>query len=176
MPRDATLRKLADYFGISPEELTGSTGPAQRKPPARWLPEDAVLIDQDAFHTIPILGRISAGLPLYAEQHIEGYTVTDLNGGAEYFALRVRGDSMDALGIRDGYTIIVRLQDEVENGQVAVVMVGDEDATVKRFYANGSTVTLMPQSTNPSHQPQIYDTAKTSIKVIGRVVEVKFTL
>lgn len=176
MPRDATLRKLADYFGISPEELTGSTGPAQRKTPARWLPKDAVLIDQDAFHTIPILGRISAGLPLYAEQHIEGYTVTDLNGGAEYFALRVRGDSMDALGIRDGYTIIVRLQDEVENGQVAVVMVGDEDATVKRFYANGTTVTLMPQSTNPAHQPQIYDTAKTSIKVIGRVVEVKFTL
>lgn len=175
-PKDTTIRKIANYFGISPEDLTGSTGPAQKKAPARWLPKDAVLIDQDAFHTIPILGRISAGLPLYAEQHIEGYTVTDLNGGAEYFALRVRGDSMDALGIRDGYTIIVRLQDEVENGQVAVVMVGDEDATVKRFYANGSTVTLMPQSTNPAHQPQIYDTAKTSIKVIGRVVEVKFTL
>ena len=170
-PNDATLRKLADYFGVSPEELTGSTGPAQRKTPARWLPEDAVLIDQDAFHTIPILGRISAGLPLYAEQHIEGYTVTDLNGGAEYFALRVRGDSMDALGIRDGYTIIVRLQDEVENGQVAVVMVGDDDATVKRFYANGSTVTLMPQSTNPAHQPQIYDPRKVPVRVLGKVIE-----
>lgn len=47
---------------------------------------------------------------------------------------------------------------------------------MKRFYATGSTVTLMPQSTNPEHQPQIYDTAKTPIRVIGRVVEVKFTL
>ena len=179
MPTPANVLKLADHFGISPEALTGSTGPAQKKSsvyPVSVLPKDAVLIDQDAFHTIPILGRISAGLPLYAEQHIAGYTVTALNGGAEYFALRVRGDSMDAMGIRDGYTIIVRLQDEVENGQVAVVMVGDDDATVKRFYANGSTVTLMPQSTNPAHQPQIYDTAKTSIKVIGRVVEVQSTL
>lgn len=179
MPTVANVHKIADYFGISPEELTGSTGPAQKKGSINHsigLPKGAVLIDHDAFHTIPILGRISAGLPLYAEQHIEGYTVTDLNGGAEYFALRVHGDSMDALGIRDGYTIIVRIQDEVDNGQVAVVMVGDEDATVKRFYAHGSTVTLMPQSTNPSHQPQIYDTAKTSIKIIGRVVEVKFTL
>lgn len=133
-------------------------------------------INPENFHRIPILGRISAGMPLYAEQHIEGYTLTDLNGGAEYFALRVSGDSMNAARIQDGDVLIVRRQDEVENGQVAVVMVGDEDATVKRFYATGSTVTLMPQSTNPEHQPQIYDTSKTKIRVIGRVVKVEFTL
>ena len=133
-------------------------------------------LDLGTFHRIPILGRISAGLPLYAEQHIEGYTVTDLNGGAEYFALIVRGDSMDALGIKDGYRIIVRRQEEVENGEVAVVMVGQDDATVKRFYASGSAVTLVPQSTNPGHQPQFYDTAKTPVKVIGKVVKVEFTL
>lgn len=133
-------------------------------------------INPENFHRIPILGRISAGMPLYAEQHIEGYTLTDLNGGAEYFALRVSGDSMNAARIQDGDVLIVRRQDEVENGEVAVVMVGDEDATVKRFYATGSTVTLMPQSTNPEHQPQIYDTSKTTIRVIGRVVKVEFTL
>ena len=83
---------------------------------------------------------------------------------------------MNALGIQDGYRIIVRRQDEVENGEVAVVMVGDEDATVKRFYASGDTVTLVPQSTNPEHRPQIYDTTKTHIRVIGRVVKVEFTL
>ena len=59
-------------------------------------------------HRIPILGRISAGLPLYAEEHIEGYTLTDLNGGAEYFGLRVSGDSMNALRINEGDIIIVR--------------------------------------------------------------------
>lgn len=55
-------------------------------------------------------------------------------------------------------------------------MVGDEDATVKRVYATGTTVTLMPQSTNPAHQPQIYDPAKTPVRIIGRVVRVEHDL
>ena len=138
------------------------------------LPPSAAPIDLTSRHRIPILGRIAAGLPLYAEQNIEGYTLTDLNGGAEYFALRVTGDSMNAARIEDGDVIIVRRQDEVENGELAVVMVGDDDATVKRFYSTDSTVTLMPQSRNPIHQPQIYDLEKTKIKVLGKVVKVEF--
>lgn len=173
------LPQIAEALGTTTEYLLTGSGPKQKRAVSESdtaLPKDAEHIDLETFHRIPILGRISAGLPLYAEQHIEGYTVTDLNGQAEYFALVVHGDSMNALGINDGYRIIVRRQDTVENGEVAVVMVGDEDATVKRFYATGSTVTLMPQSTNPEHQPQIYDTSKTKIRVIGRVVKVEFTL
>lgn len=121
-------------------------------------------------HTIPILGRVSAGLPLYAEEHIEGYTATDLNGGAEYFALRVQGDSMNALRISDGDILIVRRQDFADNGDIAVVLINDEDATVKRFYQEGSTVILYPQSTNPVHQPQRYDLASTRVRILGKVV------
>ena len=164
------IKAMALLFGVPASYLIDpDSAPAP-------LPEGAVPLDGAHFHRIPILGRISAGLPLYAEEHVDGYTYTDLNGGAEYFALRVRGDSMDALGIRDGYMIVVRRQDEVENGEVAVVLVGDEDATVKRFFATNSTVTLMPQSTNPIHSPQIYDPRRTPIRVLGKVVEVKFTL
>ena len=152
------------------------TTKTEKNKPQQSLLNDAQPLDLGTFRRIPILGRISAGLPLYAEQHIEGYTVTDLNGGVEYFALIVHGDPMDALGIKDGYRIIVRRQEEVENGEVAVVMVGQNDATVKRFYASGSAVTLVPQSTNPEHQPQFYDTTKTPVKVIGKVVKVEFTL
>lgn len=173
------LPQIADALGTTTEYLLTGNGPKQKKAVSESdtaLPKGAERIDLGTFHRIPILGRISAGLPLYAEQHIEGYTLTDLNGGAEYFALRVSGDSMNAARIQDGDILIVRRQEEVENGEVAVVMVGDEDATVKRFYATGSTVTLMPQSTNPTHQPQIYDTATTPIRVIGKVVEVKITL
>jgi len=172
------LPQIAEALDTTTEYLLTGNGSKKEIDPATrsGLPDGAIPISPGTYHRIPILGYISAGLPLYAEQHIEGYTVTDLNGGAEYFALRVHGDSMNALGINDGYLIIVRRQDEVENGQVAVVMVGDGDATVKRFYATESTVTLMPQSTNPEHQPQIYDTGKTPIRIIGRVVEVKFTL
>lgn len=140
------------------------------------LPSNATPLDVHSFHRIPILGRIAAGLPLYAEQNIEGYTLTDLNGGAEYFALRVKGDSMNAARIQEGDVLIVRRQEEVENGEVAVVMVGEDDATVKRFYSAGNTVTLMPQSTNPQHQAQMYDLRKTKIKVLGKVVKVEFSV
>lgn len=173
------LPQIAEALGTTTEYLLTGNGPKQKRAVSESdtaLPKGAERIDLGTFHRIPILGRISAGLPLYAEQHIEGYTLTDLNGGAEYFALRVSGDSMNAARIQDGDILIVRRQEEVENGEVAVVMVGDEDATVKRFYATGSTVTLMPQSTNPTHQPQIYDTTTTPIRVIGKVVEVKITL
>ena len=61
--------------------------------------------------------------------------------------------------------------EQVENGEIAVVMVGDEDATVKRFFRGKGIVTLMPQSTNPEHTPQIYDPTKTPVKVIGRVMQ-----
>ncbi len=122
---------------------------------------------------IPILGRISAGLPLFAEEHIEGYTYIDRNDDADYFALRVEGDSMDAARMFDGDTLIVRVQPEVENGQIAIVMVGDNDATVKKFYRDGNMVTLMPQSNNPKHEPQFYDLKKTSIRVLGLVVKIE---
>lgn len=173
------IPQIAEALGTTTEYLLTGNGPKQKKAVSELdtaLPKGAERIDLGTFHRIPILGRISAGLPLYAEQHIEGYTLTDLNGGAEYFALRVSGDSMNAARIQDGDILIVRRQEEVENGEVAVVMVGDEDATVKRFYATGSTVTLMPQSTNPEHHPQIYDATKTRIRVIGKVVKVEFTL
>ena len=125
---------------------------------------------------VPIVGRIAAGLPLLAEENIEGYTYTDLNGGADYFGLRVKGDSMTAARIYDGDVLIVRQQSEVENGQIAVVMVGDNEATVKRFYQSGDTITLMPQSTNPIHQPQIYNIKETKVRVIGLVVKIEITI
>lgn len=120
---------------------------------------------------ILILGQIAAGLPLYAEENIEGYTYTDRNGGAEYFALKVKGDSMTAAQINDGNMIIVRVQPTVENGEIAVVRVNKEVATVKRFRKDGNIIQLVPQSYNPKHQTQIYDLTNTNIDVIGKVVE-----
>ena len=125
------------------------------------IPSNAIPIDFKNLKRIPILGRIAAGVPIYAEENIEGYTYTDLNGGHEYFGLRVRGDSMDAAGIKDGYVVIVRRQDIVDNGQIAVCLIDGEEATLKRFSQLGNTVTLMPQSTNPDHRPFIFVITKT---------------
>ena len=170
MRRDK-IAELARVLEISPAVFINGI---DENATSHALPEDAY--PYKPTHKIPILGRISAGLPLYAEQHIEGYTYTELNGGAEYFALRVTGDSMNAARINDGDLLIVRVQPEVENGQIAVVMVGTDDATVKRFYRNGHEVSLYPQSTNPKHIIQQYDLRNTTVKILGLVVEIKIKL
>lgn len=121
-------------------------------------------------HLIPILGRVAAGLPMYAEQNIDGYTYAQLPQGGKYFGLRVKGDSMTATRIFDGDIIIVREQEIVENGEIAVVAVNGDDATVKKFYRDGDIVTLSPCSFNPDHQVQIYNTQNIEIHVIGKVV------
>lgn len=168
------IESIARAISVDPSWLCGKTD--DKTPKTKNLPPNAIPIDLSDYHRIPILGRISAGLPLYADEHIEGYTLTDLNSGGEYFGLRVQGDSMNALRINEGDIIIVRRQEEVEQGEVAVVLVDEEDATVKRFYSSDTTVTLMPQSTNPEHKPQIYDLRRTTIRVLGKVVKVEFSL
>lgn len=154
---------IADIFNVDMDYLIGRSDIENAHPIPGFTPYHPT-------HRIPILGHISAGHPLYADEHIEGYTYTDLNGGAEYFALRVNGDSMDAARIHDGDLLIIRRQDIVDNGDIAVVLVDDDDATVKRFYRDGDTITLMPQSTNPIHKPQVYDARSTRIRIQGRVV------
>ena len=156
---------IADLFGVDINDLTGTNiEDAETK-----LPPDA--IPYAPTQRIPILGRISAGLPLYAEEQIEGYTYTDLNHGGEYFALRVHGDSMNAIRIYDGDLLIIRKQDVVEDGEIAVVMVNDDEATVKCWHRRENIVMLEPKSTNPTHQMQIYDAKETPIRVIGKVVQ-----
>ena len=125
-------------------------------------------------HRIPLLGRVRAGMPLYAEENLEGYISTDLNGGAEYFGLRVVGDSMNAARIVEGDIVIVRKQDVVENGEIAIVLIDNEDATIKKFMRNGNTVHLIPMSTNPQHQIQEYDLDDTKVRILGKVVCVQY--
>ena len=158
-PRVGSLQLLADYFGTARGRLT-------EQPPLPGTPYHPT-------RRIPILGRVAAGLPLYAEEQVEGYTYTDFPGDGEYFALRVEGNSMNAARIYDGDLLIVRRQDIVENGEIAVVLTDDENATVKRFYRQGNIVTLLPQSTDAAYGPQVYDLSLTRVRVLGKVVENK---
>lgn len=158
------LESIANVLEVNPSWLIGNIDSPTPKKNLNEFPYNPT-------HRIPILGRISAGLPLYADQHIEGYTYTELNHGGEYFALRVTGDSMTAARINEGDILIVRQQDIVENGEIAVVLVNGDDATVKRFYRDGDTVTLAPQSYNPAHDPQVYNIKKTPVRILGRVVQ-----
>lgn len=178
-PRIDKIEMLANYFGVLKSDLiedkSGRFSVESTVDSTDQTTLNVSPVDLSKLKRIPILGRIPAGTPMYAEENIEGYTYTDLNGGAEYFGLRVKGDSMDAAGIKDGYVVIVRKQAIVENGQIAVVLINGEDATLKRFSQDGETVTLMPQSTNPEHHPFIFNLKETHVDILGLVVKVEFS-
>lgn len=170
-PDFETMESIADYFNVDMDYLTGRS-PVERKHPITLESSQPIpgAFEVLATKRIPLLGRIAAGLPLYAEENIEGYIWTDKNHGAEYFGLRVAGDSMNAAGIKDGDIVVVRKQEELQPNEIGVILV-DDGATIKRMQRKGSLVILNPQSTNPENTPQMYDLKEHTIKVIGKVVE-----
>ena len=115
--------------------------------------------------SVPLVGRVTAGIPILAEENIEDYIVLpqDLVGAEdELFALRVRGESMIRAGILNGDYIIVRKQSHADNGDIVVAMIEDE-ATVKRIFFERDGVRLQPE--NPYFDP-IYS---RKVQVVGKV-------
>ena len=120
---------------------------------------------------LPIVGKISCGNGSLAYEDIENYEPTPkkwLNGG-EYFYLRVRGDSMVNARINDGDLVLIRRQEEVEDGQIAAVLINDEAFLKRVFYRNG---TLVLQSENCNYAPIVCDPKKDSCRIIGRLKRV----
>lgn len=97
---------------------------------------------------IPLVGVVTAGLPILAVENQEGTIPWD--GDQSCFALRVRGDSMIGAGILDGDKVVVRPQPEADNGEIVVALLGDE-ATVKRFHRGQDGIWLLPE--NPNYEP-----------------------
>lgn len=104
--------------------------------------------------SLPLLGRVAAGAPVLAEEHVEEYVPVprQLTRSGDSFLLKVRGDSMEGAGIFDGDWVVVRHQPDASNGQIVVALVGDdEDATCKRLERRGDLVLL--HSENPAYEP-----------------------
>lgn len=127
---------------------------------------------------IPILGIIQAGDPILAYQNIIGYEYlpVEMTKSGKYFGLKVVGDSMNNSRIHDGDIILVRSQEEVANGEIAVILVNGENATIKKFFRTDSMITLMPDSSNKIHQPQFFNITKNDIKILGKVIKVIINL
>ena len=101
---------------------------------------------------VPLVGSIACGTPITAEQNIECYIGVPAAWHAD-FALTCHGDSMVDAGIHDKDVVYIRIQPEVENGEIAAVRI-DGEATLKRVYYNPGTLTLMPA--NPAYAPMVY--------------------
>lgn len=129
------------------------------------MPEE---IEEDG---IPIIGKVAAGTPIFAQENIEGYVNMGnyFKSEGKIFALRVQGDSMKDEGILNGDVVIVRYQESASNGDVVVAFLNDE-ATVKTFYNEGQRIKLQPQ--NPKYQPIYVDETIESFRIGGRVIGV----
>lgn len=106
---------------------------------------------------IPLIGVVSCGAPIFAEENIEAYipvSISLTSPGHRYFLLRANGDSMNLSGINDGDLLLVRQQPTADNGQRVVALI-DDDATVKQLEVTDDAVILHPKSTNKEHQPII---------------------
>ncbi len=115
--------------------------------------------------TVPLVGRVTAGLPILAEENIEENIALpeSLVGEGTFFVLHVKGESMITAGIMDGDYVVVRQQPDARNGEIVVAMIEDE-ATVKRFYKENGIFRLQPE--NPTMKPILVP----EVTILGKVV------
>jgi len=102
---------------------------------------------QEGLRPLPLVGRIAAGVPITAEQHVENtiFVPKSLIRDEQSYMLQVKGDSMINAGIYDGDYLIIKPQETAEEGQIVVALV-DEEATVKRLYHDGDMIRLQPEN------------------------------
>jgi repressor LexA len=154
-PPSETLRRLADFFSVSMDDLMGQ---------------------QDTSDvSIPILGIVRGGALRIAEQEVIGHEWVQRSEtkGGEYFYLEVTGDSMIGARIFPGDLVYVKRQSQVDNGQIAVVLVGDE-ATLKRVYFEEDKIILKPE--NEAYASMTYtkeEIEERPIRILGRVIHNK---
>lgn len=170
------LENLADFFNVDLDYLLGKS---EHRNKNAWLFEqslsDVEFTPKSKGVKIPVLGNVAAGVPLGAVTDILDYEEIseDMAKTGEFFALRIKGDSMEPK-ISDGDVVVVRQQQNVESGQIAIVLVNGDDATCKKFIKHDTGISLV--SLNPSFPPMFYtadEVEKKPVRIIGRVVELR---
>ena len=163
-PRMERIEQIASYFGIGKAELLEER-----------LPNGAIPYQKRPTLPIPIVGAVSCGMPLLAEDNIEGYIDTpsqDVTTGEIYFWLRARGDSMMNVGIHEGDMLLIRQQHDVDSGDIAVVSIDGDDATLKRIIKKENAIILQPE--NPAYETKIFiGKEMTSVHIRGRLMKLE---
>jgi len=168
-----TIREIALHFGFSVKGGFDHVKALQKKGFIRCagnrsrtieVVADAEADRQPNLLSVPVLGSVAAGKPLFAEENLAGWIqvpAASLRKG-QHFALRVRGDSMKDAGIMDGDVVVVSHQETAENGEIVVAMV-DEAVTLKRFFVEKNRVRLKAE--NPKYPP-LYT---QNVRILGRL-------
>lgn len=159
-----TVREVGTFFNISVKAahdriraltVKGYLNPSSNKSRAIGLTEKSVQQEGDfSVREIPLLGTVTAGLPIMADQNFDGnYPLPSsfFKASSHYFALKVRGDSMINAGIYDGDIAVIEQTSHAENGQIVVALIDDESITLKRFFKETNRVRLQPE--NDAYNP-----------------------
>ena len=177
VPRMGSLQKLADLFNVKIGEITNASieyddASILNKPSNIIYP----LSDSLQRVRIPIIGEIACGDPITAEENIEGYTEETFEKpipSGTLFALRCKGHSMEPT-IHDGSLVTIREQPTVEDGEIAAVLVdGDNEATLKRVKHQGDLIMLIPD--NKEYDPIILDKNNPG-RIVGKAVHVSWNI
>jgi repressor LexA len=165
IPNRTTLNAIANYFNVSVAYLKGETDEAT---PGR-IDLSRIGAFVPSTHKVRILGNIACGEPIFADEDFDGYIELDEGIKAD-FCLHAKGDSMIGARIYDGDIVFVKSQDIVENGEIAVVLIGDE-ATLKRvaYYPDKNMLILKPE--NSKYQEMIFIGEElNSVRILGKAV------
>lgn len=165
-PRIDRIEQMANYFGIKKSALLEEHNP---------LPADTIPYEKRPTQPIPIVGVVSCGTPLLAEDNIEGYHETslqDITTGETYFWLHAKGDSMMNAGIHEGDLLLIRQQSDVDSGDIAVVSINGDDATLKRVLKKENALILQPE--NSAYETKIFVGAEMeSVHIRGRLMKLE---
>ncbi|MCL2477997.1 MAG: transcriptional repressor LexA [Treponema sp.] len=168
-----TIRELADFFSISVKGAQDHVTALKKKgllrqgdKKSRTMELVKTRAEDRDFMDIPVLGTVAAGKPILAEENRDGFIRMPrsmVRKSREYYALRVKGDSMTGVGIMEGDLAIIEQQNNVQNGEIAVVLL-DDSATLKTFYNEKTRVRLQPEN---EKYPPIY--ATDDVHILGRL-------
>ncbi len=161
-PKGKDLKRLSEIFGVTSDYLLGLTA-------------ESLLNKISKFIKIPVLGVITCGDPILAEQNIIDYKeeIADNLPSGELFYLQTKGNSMTPT-IPENSFVMIRKQETVENNEIAAVLVnGDTEATLKRVRFQGDTIILMPD--NSEHNPIIAN-EENPVRIIGKAIKVSIDL
>ena len=165
---EAYNASLQPRRGFSPSVIEGSLGKPQ---PVAAAPSKSAADSGGSSVSVPVMGRIAAGVPISAIQNNTHDIVVsaDMLGSGEHYALEVRGDSMIEAGIFDGDTVIIRSGNTASPGDIVVALVDDEEATLKRFRRKGASIAL--EAANPAYETRIFgpDRVKVQGKLVGLI-------
>lgn len=159
------LPEAMERPGFSPKVIQGDRPAAP--PPAP--PRNAIPVEAIHALELPVMGRIAAGVPIEAIQHVSHHVAVPgsmLSGRGQHYALEVKGDSMIEAGINDGDIVIIREQGTAENGDIVVALVEEQEATLKRFRRKGNMIAL--EAANPAYETRMFP--DHMVRVQGRLV------